>query len=162
MLGLLMSVAIVWAQGGLETAGRISGLDKTEISKTGSIPSAVGLVLGQALVYLGIIFFLLIVYAGFLWMTASGQEKQVDKAKGILISAVAGLVIVVSAYAITNFIFGRLLTETTDNKCVTNDTYVFANCQQVGTACEYNGKTGDYIEKLCPGGENIQCCVVGY
>lgn len=164
ILGLLMSVAMVWAQGGLETAGQISGLDKTKISETGSIPSAVGLILGQALLYLGIIFFLLIVYAGFLWMTASGQEKQVDKAKGILISAVAGLVIVVSAYAITNFIFGRLLTQTTDtaivNKCVTNETYIFANCQQVGTACEYNGKTGDYIEKLCPGGENIQCCVV--
>lgn len=50
---------------------------------------------------LGVVFLLLIVYAGFLWMTAMGQSKKVDKAKDILIQSTIGLVVILSAYAIS-------------------------------------------------------------
>lgn len=53
----------------------------------------------------GVIFLVLTVYAGFLWMTAGGKEAQVAKAKNILVSSIIGAVIVAAAYAITNFIF---------------------------------------------------------
>ncbi len=153
---------VVLAQGGLEEAGKVSGLKETAVSKTGGIPEAVGLVLEQALIYLGILFFLLIVYAGFLWMTASGNDNKVEKAKGILIAAVTGLVIIVSAYALVNFVFSNILTigpEIT-NKCQVVEPYVFANCQPAGTNCEYQGVPGKYEKNLCPGGEDIQCCRV--
>jgi hypothetical protein len=54
---------------------------------------------------------ILIIYAGFLWMTSGGNEKHTEQAKNILTSAIIGLIIVLSAYAITAFI-GRQLTET--------------------------------------------------
>ncbi len=57
---------------------------------------------------LGFIFVILMIYAGILWMTAGGNEKQVEKAKNIISRAAIGLIIVVSAYAITYFIFTNL------------------------------------------------------
>ncbi len=43
------------------------------------------------------------VYAGFLWMTAGGNEEQVTTAKTTIRNATIGLVIVLSAYSITIF-----------------------------------------------------------
>lgn len=61
-----------------------------------------------ALGLLGFIFVVQTIYAGFLWMTAGGNENNVKKAKGIMTNAVIGLIIVVSAYAVTWFIFANL------------------------------------------------------
>ncbi len=54
-----------------------------------------------ALSFLGIVFIILMVYGGILWMTDQGNEEQVKKAKDLIISAVIGLIIVLAAYAIT-------------------------------------------------------------
>lgn len=65
-----------------------------------------------ALSLLGTITLVLIVYAGFLWMTAAGNDDQIGKAKGIIGAAVVGLIIILSAYAITNFLVSNIATET--------------------------------------------------
>ncbi len=52
---------------------------------------------------LGTIFFVLTLYAGYLWMTAAGNEEQVTKAKTLLFQATMGLAIILAAYAITYF-----------------------------------------------------------
>lgn len=57
---------------------------------------------------LGIIFLILIIYGGYLWMTAGGNEEQVTKAMDIIKKAIIGLIIIVSAYAITYFVFSNL------------------------------------------------------
>jgi len=54
--------------------------------------------------FLGIIAVVVILYGGFMWMTASGNEDRVDKAKKIIIAGAIGLVIVLAAYAIVNFV----------------------------------------------------------
>ena len=51
-------------------------------------------------------------YAGFLWMTSSGDETKVTKAKGLMVNAVIGLAIVLAAYAITYFVLLYLHTAT--------------------------------------------------
>jgi len=73
------------------------------------IQSRVGSIVGIALSFVGVIFLILMIYAGVMWMTAAGNETQVSKAKDIIIASVIGLVIVLSAYAITYFI-GNALT----------------------------------------------------
>ena len=55
---------------------------------------------------LGIIAVVVILYGGFMWMTASGNEDRVDKAKKIIIAGAIGLVVVLAAYAIVNFVVG--------------------------------------------------------
>lgn len=59
---------------------------------------------------LGVIFLCLTVYAGFLWMTAMGDTKKVQKAKDILGQSMIGLVICLLAYAITYYITGWVVT----------------------------------------------------
>lgn len=53
---------------------------------------------------LGVIAVLLIMYAGFQWMTAQGDPDKVTKAKRTLYNAIIGLVIIASAFAITTFL----------------------------------------------------------
>jgi len=57
------------------------------------------------LTLLGTVFLALIVYAGYLWMTAGGNEEQVTKSKKLLSQSIIGLIIVFSAYSITIFAF---------------------------------------------------------
>ncbi len=52
----------------------------------------------------GTLLFVLMTYAGFLWVTAQGDPKKVQKAKDILSECIVGTVILVGAYAISNFV----------------------------------------------------------
>ena len=65
-------------------------------------------IINPLLSLVGVIFLVLMIYGGFLWMTAGGNSGQVDKAKNILITAIIGTVIIAAAYAITNFVFTSL------------------------------------------------------
>lgn len=57
---------------------------------------------------LGIIFVVLIILAGYNWMTAGGDEEKVTKAKKMITRAIIGIIIIVGAYAITYFVFSRI------------------------------------------------------
>ena len=61
-----------------------------------------------ALSLVGIILVVIIMYGGFLYMTAGGNEEQIGRAKDILKNAVIGLAIILSAYAIVLFIMKML------------------------------------------------------
>ena len=64
----------------------------------------IGLLISAVLTFLGIIFLILIIYAGYLWMTARGNDQQVEKARNILKDSVIGLIIVTASYAIVLFV----------------------------------------------------------
>jgi hypothetical protein len=68
------------------------------------IGGIVALAIKAFLGLLGIIFVYLMVLAGYNWMTAAGDEQKVEKAKDQIKRAIIGLIIVVSAYAITYFV----------------------------------------------------------
>ena len=76
-----------------------TGLSTTDIRTT------VGNIIKAFLALLGIIAVVLILYAGVLWMTASGNEEKIVTAKKVLVNATIGLAIIMSSYAITYFIF---------------------------------------------------------
>ena len=57
---------------------------------------------------LGIIFLCLVLYGGFTWMTSGGNEAKVYKAKKILQQSIIGIIIILSAYAITFWVFNAL------------------------------------------------------
>ena len=68
------------------------------------LPIVVGNIIRVALSLLGIIVLCLIVYAGFIWMTAAGDSKKVDTAKAILKNAIIGAIILFLAYSISAFV----------------------------------------------------------
>lgn len=76
-----------------------------------------GIQIGLSL--LGVVLLLYTLYAGFLWMTAGGEEENIKKAQGILRNAVIGIIIILASYSITLFveralISGGLLTPQSD------------------------------------------------
>lgn len=75
---------------------------------TVTIYSIVGNIITMVLSFLGIIFLILMVYAGYLWMMAQGNDEQVTRARNMITAAIIGLVIVVSAYAISYFVIEKI------------------------------------------------------
>ncbi len=69
-------------------------------------------VIRVALGFLGIIALGLVIYSGWLWMTAGGNADNIEKAKKILVGALIGLLIILSSFLITTFILNRLLIAT--------------------------------------------------
>ena len=53
---------------------------------------------------LGLFFTVLIILAGFRWMNSRGNEEEVKKAKSQLKGAIIGMIIVIAAYAIAQFV----------------------------------------------------------
>ncbi len=73
-----------------------------------SVPVFVGQIISAALGLLGILFLILMLYGGYLWMMARGNEEKVDKAKDLITAAIIGLIIIVGGYAISNLVINAL------------------------------------------------------
>lgn len=65
------------------------------------VEDIVGTVIYSVLTLLGVIFIVLIIYGGFLWMTAGGNDQEVTKAKKIIKNAAIGLVVIVLSYSLS-------------------------------------------------------------
>ncbi|MFH1207068.1 MAG: Ig-like domain-containing protein [Patescibacteria group bacterium] len=85
-----------------------SGLGSTLGLGTADLESTIIKILQWALGLLGLVAVIIIMYGGFVWLTAAGNEEKIKKAKRILRDAVIGLVIIMLAWAIVTFIIGRL------------------------------------------------------
>jgi len=72
------------------------------------VPTTIARIINVFLGLLGIIFLCFMIYAGFLWMTASGEEEKVKKAQKIIKNSIIGLIIVIGAYGISYFVLERL------------------------------------------------------
>lgn len=83
-----------------------SGLSTTDIRVT------IARIIRVAMGLLGIIAVGLIMYGGFLWMTANGDQGKVESAKKVLINASIGLAIILSAFAIVSFVLNSLQSAT--------------------------------------------------
>lgn len=91
------------------------GLQDTTKAAYGTIPQVgdpktiLGSILGVILAALGIIFLVQTIIAGIKWLTAQGSEDKITEAKQQIIHSLIGLAIVVSAYAIVNFVLSDVL-----------------------------------------------------
>jgi len=101
-------LALTVSETGLETTAGEADLPEADFTVV------IGRVIAAAFSLVGVIFFLLLLYGGFLWMTSRGNEEIVKKAKDLITSAVIGLLIVIAGYAISTFVIGLLLGSTTE------------------------------------------------
>ncbi|MBT3948668.1 hypothetical protein HOF40_01110, partial [Candidatus Parcubacteria bacterium] len=69
---------------------------------------------------LGIVALVIVMYGGFIYMTAAGAEDKIATAKKILVNGVIGLVIILSAFAITRFVLNKLIEATGAGTIVTD------------------------------------------
>lgn len=91
-----------------KTVQSTGNLLPSKIGGASTVPELIGTIVSSVLGFLGVIFFLLVFYAGLVWMTAQGNEEKIERSKEIISAAVVGLVIVLAAYAFTQFIFREL------------------------------------------------------
>jgi len=78
-----------------------------DVGSTG-VASIIGTVIESALSLIGVIFLVLMIYAGYNWMIARGEEEKVEKAKDTLTRAIIGIIIVIGSYAIWSLVFAKL------------------------------------------------------
>ena len=64
----------------------------------------IGTIIKTGLGFLGVIFMMLIIWAGQMWMTASGNEEKIKTAESMIFNAAVGLMVTLAAYLGTDFI----------------------------------------------------------
>jgi len=82
-----------------ETAVGRAGYDNNPYQDP--LPIIIGRVIKTILTFVGIILLSIIIYGGFLWMTAGGKSEQVGKAIDYLKNGAIGVLIIIIAYSIT-------------------------------------------------------------
>jgi cytochrome bd-type quinol oxidase subunit 2 len=92
-----------------KTAGGSYNVEQNDLS------SLLGSVIGNFLAFLGTAFVIYMIYGGYLYMTAQGNEEQVEKSKSVIKNAVIGVVIIFLAYAIQYTVFSYLAGGSADN-----------------------------------------------
>lgn len=104
--GFLFSCSVCLAQDPLQNIAENSGysISVTQYSLSETIGGYIKAILGM----LGVIFFVLTFYAGFLWMTASGDEGKIEKAKEIITASTIGLVIIIMSYGLTSLVINSI------------------------------------------------------
>lgn len=85
---------------GRDVAATGMGYDENQVS----IPEVIASVIKVLLSVVGILFLALMIYGGAKWMKASGREQEVEAAKKIIQNAIIGLILVITAYAITAYV----------------------------------------------------------
>jgi len=88
---------------GLTAPTTPSGLSDQSLDVT--INNIITAVLGLV----GIIALGVILYGGFRWMTAAGNEEAVGEAKKIITAGVIGLIIVIVAWAVVSFVISTVV-----------------------------------------------------
>ena len=106
---LLVSTGFVYASSAQDAA--LAGLkntnaqaEMTEGDPSQTIGGAISVLLG----ILSLIFLIITIYAGVMWMTASGNTDSVEKARRMLIEGAVGFVLTLSAYAFTAYVVGEI------------------------------------------------------
>jgi len=112
VIGQFLVAPVVFGAGSIKT----TDLDKQDAALMGAtnlggntdLATIISTLISVILGFLGIIFLVLTISAGFKWMTSQGNEEEIKKAKGTVKNSIIGLVIVIAAYAITYSVFKYL------------------------------------------------------
>jgi hypothetical protein len=102
---------------GLENTASKAGYTDTKSSFGKKTPEQIiAIVINALLGIIGILLLALLLYGGFIWMNAKGNDADVKKAQDIIRNAIIGIIIVLSAYVISSLVFNQLLTISVDGK----------------------------------------------
>ena len=82
--------------------------DYAGILKQGDPALIIAVVIQGLFGLIGVVFFVLILWGGFQWMTAAGNEEKIGKAKKLIVQAVIGLAIIILGFSIATFVVTAL------------------------------------------------------
>lgn len=87
----------------------------TETGLQGSFSAYAGTVISGILLVSGLIFLIMVFYAGIQWLLAQGDATKIQKAKTMLVWCLLGVVVMFAAYAITTTLFKDVLLRNNGN-----------------------------------------------
>jgi len=88
-----------------------------EPSDVQDLPEMIGNFISILLGLLGMVMVIIIIYAGYLWMTGGGDPEKIKDAKSWMLNAIIGLIILLAAYSISDFVILKVF-------CATSSTAV--------------------------------------
>lgn len=110
---MFLGVAHIAGAQGIDLTDPDALLDSEFSDATGlgdaDLKTTIGNIINVVLGFLGVIAVVIVLFGGFKWMTAGGNDEKVQEAKKLLIAGVIGLAIIFSAYAITSFVLTSLV-----------------------------------------------------
>ena len=89
--------------------GAVVGTNGADIAESKDPRLVIALIIKGALTILGTLFLAYMVYAGYLWTTAAGDDEQINTAKSTIVRSTIGILIILSAYSITVFVTTKLV-----------------------------------------------------
>lgn len=102
LINKTVGAATLWdSQTGRQEIGTV--FHETD-ARPGDIKNVIAEFIKVLLSFLGLLMTIIIIWSGFRWMTAGGDEKKVETAKKQLTAAIIGAVIIVAAYVITYYV----------------------------------------------------------
>ena len=90
----------------LTTVAQTLNADQLNIPKVGA-DQAMTSILNTAYLWGGIIAVIVIIIAGYVFVTSAGDAAGVKRAKNAIFYSAVGLIVIIMAFTITNFVIGR-------------------------------------------------------
>jgi len=109
-----MIPAITMAQGLTANDLGVNAIQDDIKLGSGDVRQTAARIINVALGFLGIIAVVIVLVGGFKYMVSGGNEEKTTEAKNLIVAGIIGLAIILSAWAITSFVIGQLLTATSD------------------------------------------------
>lgn len=104
-IAAIFALAVVpFVAGAQNIFGNPSNLPGQFENSTTTASGLIGKILGIVLGIVGLIAVLFLVWGGFQYITSAGDEEKVEKAKGTMINALIGVVVVLLAYALVRIV----------------------------------------------------------
>ncbi len=102
-IALMMATMVpaVNAQGFISTTDNPSAIS-TATGGQGSFRQLALTIVNFFLTFLGLIAVVMIIYGGFLYVSAAGNQEKIESAKKIIMYAVIGIVVILLSFAIVN------------------------------------------------------------
>ncbi len=97
-----------------------TGLEETassaDLKGQKKLPVVIGRIISIALGMVGVVFLIIMIYGGFLYLTAGGNKDQVGQAVNYIKNGAIGVAIIFASYAITNFVVKGVLDASTNTQ----------------------------------------------
>ncbi len=105
LLAFILLPSVIFAANPLNNNPLLNGVAdgagfNTDVDPDTIFTETLGTVVFTIVSFLGILFIILIIYGGYVWMMARGNDNEVDKAKKIIKDAIIGLVVLTASYSI--------------------------------------------------------------
>ena len=81
-----------------------TGVSENSIVSSQSLPERIGITVSFLLSIVGVLLLVNVIYAGFQWTISKGNPETIKKARNTIIYSIVGMIIVIAAYAIAQYI----------------------------------------------------------